>query len=106
MTLDKRVQSLLSKSVLAEVKDFQGTAKEEDWQWQPNTYETLNHFFDITEGKDSVKYTRALNKVERAIGIQRQVKEGEQIVQFSYRGSFMLKVGTWIHNKRYDELEK
>jgi hypothetical protein len=104
--LDEKVTSLIPKSILAEVKDFQETAEEEEWEWQPNTYDTLDHFIDITEGKECARYKRAITKVERSIGIMRQVKEGENIIEFGSTGSRVLKVGTWTSNKRYDELIK
>ena len=104
--LDEKVTSLLTKRILAEVKDFQETAKEEEWEWQPNSYEALDHFFDISEGKDRARYQRMINKIDRAIGIMRQVKEGEQVVEHSSKGSRTIKVGAWTFNKRYDQLIK
>jgi len=69
-------------------------------------YDFIDYIEDSygAEYADDIKWKRAATIIDRAVGAQRKLKEGEFVYTMRSSGSKTAKAGDWVHEARYIEV--
>lgn len=102
--LDTKIRELIPGWLLEEVDAYIERAEMEEWEYQPKTCVECFDDWGSADWTDSRKYQLAMTKIERALGVQRQLGPDEQATSMSSSGTRNLYEGDWIFDKRWDEL--
>ena len=107
--LEEKAKQVAPEWLIKEVSDFLEMVESEreydpeSWGDYWNFFEVLDHFESSDIG-DERRFKLALTKIERHIGVQRQLRKGEEVMTCSYSGTKTLREGDWDFDKRWDEL--
>ena len=102
--LDQKIRTIAPRWMVDEADSLIDLARSEDWEDAP---ETIMECWDRWDGQDwtnTRQYKRAMTKIERAIGMQRQLGPGEMCLTVGARGYRNYHEGDWVFDKSWEEL--
>ena len=102
--LDQKIRAIAPQWMIIEADYLIELAHLEGWGDIP---ETIMECWDYWDGQDWTKtnrYKQAVTKIERTIGMQKQLCQGETCLIASNRGNRNYTAGEWIFDKTWDEL--
>ena len=97
------IENISPKWFVEEIEDVISERREEGYSedYQPN-YDIIDWLMDGYGFLwEEPRTERFVKKIDKALGVFVQVKEGDEVYEM---GVGKIRVGRWVHNKRYDEL--
>lgn len=98
--LDEKIRAIAPKWLFDEIDNLIEIAKVEEWEDPPiDCVECLN-MFDGQDWADTTKFRNAVKKIDKALGLLVQVKEGEEVLTMNG----LMRVGQWRYVGGYNDL--
>ena len=98
--LNDKVLSLAPEWMVNDYNDLVHNATLEEWDDIPESLLEWIQFVDDQDWTDTNQFRNAVKKIDKALGVLVQVKEGEDVHTMNGR----MRAGQWRYAKSYDEL--
>jgi len=103
--LDNRIREIAPQWLINECDEYIYIGESEEWESPARDCIDCFNDWGGNDMSQTQQYKTAITKLERALGCQRKLKEGEQCTICTSSGSRRrLREGAWVWIQRFDQL--